>query len=201
MNEHHYQRIDKGIKRHTTESAKPTTVIDQGSSTIPPGLDPHAILERYLSEATTSGIAKDYGLTRHTLVRWLRTQLPHEWKQAQIVRALCRKDGADEGLEGAADALSLARARELLKSGQWDLERLDSANYGPKQEVTHTIIPSFNVVLKGNDDANCVISAVMSPVSTHSQPGEPIDAQVIDSTGQSMLSPPQGKTGVVPRGG
>ena len=45
------------------------------------------------------------------------------------------KEDGNEGLETAADALTLARARELVKSAQWDLERLDSSTFGQKQEV------------------------------------------------------------------
>lgn len=146
MNEHHYQRIDKGIKR--TYQHKPVSPkADLGTWVIPEDLDPYEVLDRYLAESTTSNIAAQYGLSRKALVKWLRTTLPEAWHQVQIVRALCRKDDGDEGIEGAADALSLARAREMLKSGQWDLERLDSKNYGIKQEVTHELGQSFTAAL------------------------------------------------------
>lgn len=39
-------------------------------------------------------------------------------------------------MQGASDALSLARAREQLRSAQWDLERVFSRIFGPKQELT-----------------------------------------------------------------
>ena len=133
-------RIDEGIKRGPRNKRRSVprrrdeaTGLVQG---IPPDLDPLEVLERYLTEQTTSQIAQSYNLSRKTLVGWLREQAPDRWKQVQIARALCRKDDGDDGIEGACDALSLARAREMLKSGQWDLERLDSSNYGPKQEVT-----------------------------------------------------------------
>lgn len=150
MNEHRYQRIDKGIKR--TYSHKPRSPkADLGSWVIPSTLDPREVLDRYLTESTTSGIAAQYGISRKALVKWLRTTLPEAWKQVQIVRALCRKDDGDEGIEGAVDALSLARAREMLKSGQWDLERLDSSNYGDKQELTVKVKPEFMVLLKQDE--------------------------------------------------
>lgn len=111
---------------------------------IPPDLNPHEVLQKYLSEQTTSQIAKSYGIKRKSLVAWLRTTVPNEWKQVQITRAFIRKDDAESDLEdgmveGTLDPLSLACARELLKAGQWDLERLDSGNYGQKQEVTHKV--------------------------------------------------------------
>ena len=139
MNEHHYQRIDKGIKRRNGLPTQPSPPADLGTWVIPEGLDPEAILDQYLATSTAQ-VAKQYGLSRKALVKWLRQTCPSEWKEAQVIKAECRKDVANEGLEDASltpDPLSLARARELLKSGQWDLERLDSVNYGVKQEVTH----------------------------------------------------------------
>src|SRR3990167_6320543 len=148
MDQYHHQRIDKGIERNNLSSPGRTPAADLGSWVIPEGLNPHKVLERYLAEPTTSQIASEYGLSRKALTKWLRTTIPIEWKEAQVLRALYRKDLGDEGLETANDPLSLARAREQLKSAQWDLERLDSQNYGVKQEVTHTLKPEFNVILK-----------------------------------------------------
>ena len=152
-------RIDEGIKRgpkaaktrqdRIRRSPKP----DLGSWVIPEGLTPQRVLERYWTEESTSQIAGQYGLSRKALVRWLREQCPEEWKQVQVVRALCRKDDGDDGLEVACDALSLARAREQLKSAQWDLERLDSKNYGVKQEVTVKTEEKIELILDGEAQA------------------------------------------------
>lgn len=115
---------------------------------IPPNLAPQEVLDRYLTEQTTSQIAASYGVARKSMVAWLRETCPEEWKNVQVIRALLKKEDADEALEAAADALSLARARELLRSGQWDLERLDSRNYGQKQEVTMTVQTDFGERLR-----------------------------------------------------
>ena len=142
VNLHSYERIDKGVKKGTTinqDKPRRSQTTEMLSGIIPAELKPETVLERYLTESTTSQIAKEYGVSRKTLVRWLYATAPQAWKQVQIIRALCRKDDADEGIEGASDSLSLARAREMLKSGQWDLERLDAGNYGQKQEVTHKV--------------------------------------------------------------
>ncbi len=143
------KRIDKGIKRgarphqnkpprYAHKPPKHPGRMDTALGIIPADLNPQEVLERYLTESTTSQIAAQYGVSRKTLVRWLKDKAPDQWKQVQIIRALCRKEDADEGIENACDALSLARAREMLRSGQWDLERLDSHNYGQKQEVSVT---------------------------------------------------------------
>ena len=138
-------RIDDGVKRgpkrRPIRSGSPTNQApkaDLGTWHIPPGLDPHAVIERYLTESTTSQIAAEYGLSRKALTKWLREQLPNQWKTAQILRALCRKEDAEDGLESAVDALSLARARELHRSAQFDLVSLDQ-DYRPRQEVAVTI--------------------------------------------------------------
>jgi len=53
-----------------------------------------------------------------------------EWKDAQVVKAMKRKEDAEDLLETATNALDLTRARELLRSAQWDLERVCRRIYG-----------------------------------------------------------------------
>jgi hypothetical protein len=130
-------RIDKGVKRGPKNKHKlPTRPQDRGTWVIPAELKPDEVLDRYLTEQSTSQIAASYGLSRKAMVAWLKEKAPEQWKRVQVLRALMRKEDGDEGLEVASDALSLARARELLRSAQWDLERLDSNIYGQKQHVT-----------------------------------------------------------------
>ena len=133
-------RIDEGVKRGPRRQPNPPRRTDPETGRvegIPADLDPDAVLALYLTEKTTSKIAEKFGVRRKTLVGWIRQQRPEQWKQAQIVRALVRKEDSEDGLDGAGDALSLARAREVLRGAQWDLERLDSPTFGPKQEITH----------------------------------------------------------------
>ena len=101
-------------------------------------VDPLQILARYLSDESTKDIAASYGCTRQALGYFLLSNAGDEWREAQVARAIARKELADDEMEGAQDALALARARERLKSAQWDLERLLSRLYGAKQEVSHT---------------------------------------------------------------
>jgi hypothetical protein len=76
-----------------------------------------------------------------------------EWKDLQTSRALARLERENINLQTAQDPLSLARARELVRSAQWELERLLNRIFGQKQEVTHTIKPEFNVILKQVDSS------------------------------------------------
>lgn len=136
-------RIDKGIKRGPKKQRvaiqRPQESQDL-SPIIPITLDPKEVLERYLSEAKTSKIAESYGVRRRNLVRWLREVAPAEWKQVQVVRALIFKEDGMEAMEEADSALVLARAREMVRTAQWELERQDAANYAPKQELTVEVI-------------------------------------------------------------
>ena len=142
-------RIDKGVKRGPRKQSLPakSPKADIGSWQIPEDLNPDEVIQRYLTESTTSQIAAQYGLSRKALTRWLRTVRKAEWKEAQLIRAHCRKEDGENGIDTACDALSLARAREQLKGAQFDLVALDD-DYQPKQQVTHTVnTPDLRSVL------------------------------------------------------
>ena len=136
-----HTRIDKGIKRGPKVQRRPGPgKLRRNEATgavqaIPDDLKPAEVLKRYMTEETTSQIAASYGVKRKSLVAWLRQVAPAEWKAVQIVRAHDRKEIGNEQLEVASDALSLARAREIVRSAQWELQALDD-DYRPKQHVT-----------------------------------------------------------------
>lgn len=93
-------------------------------------LDPRDILERYLAGETGPQIAQSLGVTKQALSFWLLTKGETDWKAAQLVKAIDRKDRGDELLETADNPLDLARAREMIRSAQWDLERVCRRIYG-----------------------------------------------------------------------
>ena len=148
-------RIDRGVKRGPKATRKAVTVspkADLGSWTIPPDLNPHEVLQRYLTESTTSQIAGQYGLSRKALVKWLRQTVPTEWKEIQLLRAHANLENGEDGIELASDALSLARAREQTKAAQWRLQSLDH-DYQPKQQVTVSNVIVMDSVLEPMADA------------------------------------------------
>lgn len=131
-------RIDESLKRgprHKHKPVKPRPA-DLGSSIVPPDLDPAEVLQRYLTHSATSQIAASYGISRKALTLWLREKCPEAWRKVQALRALMEKEDSTEEIREARDALALARARELLRGSQWDLERLD-ADFRPQQDVVH----------------------------------------------------------------
>ena len=97
------------------------------------------VLQRYLSDESTKEIAASLNITRQALGAWLLQIAEDEWVAAQVARAVARKEKADEDMEVAADGLALARAREQLKSAQWDLEKLFRRLYGDKVQIEHGI--------------------------------------------------------------
>lgn len=109
------------------------------------GSDPKTILQRYLSDESTKEIAASYGVTRQALGQFLLKHAEDDWKAAQVVRALARKESAEDDLETAADGLSLARARERLRAAQWDLERVCRRIYGQDQPPGNVLPIQINI--------------------------------------------------------
>jgi hypothetical protein len=122
-------------------------------------VDPKSVLERYLAEESTHQIAKSLGVTRSGLNYWLLKVAEDEWKSAQVVKALKRKEDAEEAIETAADALTLARARELLRAAQWDLERVCRRIYGQDAVPETGRIFHFTLSLDTNATQEKVIEA------------------------------------------
>ena len=139
-------RIDEGISRDQHRQTPAIRPIEGDSWTIPQNLDPDEILREYLISAQTSAIAVRYGIRRRALTRWLQQQRPKEWVEVQRIRALCTKEDGTEMIYDADTALQLARARELVKVAQFDLERLDP-DYRPKQEMLVTEAISIEFTL------------------------------------------------------
>lgn len=132
-------RIDKGIARGKRIRPLPpprrTAIVPACNSKLE-SLDATRVIQQYLEDKTTAEIAKEWGVHRSGLHQWLLRNCEEHWREAQIARALSAHEEAKDALRVAADALSLARARESLRSAQWELERLFSRLYGQKQEVT-----------------------------------------------------------------
>lgn len=92
------------------------------------------VLTRYEAGETMLEIAQSYGLKgSEQLYRLLLATSPEQWKEYQASKVLKRLDDANKALEIASDALSLARAREQVRSAQWELERVLKRIYGTDQ--------------------------------------------------------------------
>ena len=144
--------IQKHSRMPRTQGQPPAAIERQALNTASlPALrstSPQAILQRYLSDESTKDIAATYGVTRQALGQYLLKVAEEDWKEAQVSRAIARKEKAEDDLETAADALSLARARELLKAAQWDLERVCRRIYGEdRTNLQVNITPILNITV------------------------------------------------------
>lgn len=158
-------RIDEGVKRGprsspalpVAQNTKPLSIQNMGKLK---DVDPHTILQRYLSNETTHVIAADYGVTRQALSFFLLGHAEAQWKEAQVARALARKEKAEDDIELAADPLALARARESLKAAQWDLERVCRRIYGDKLQVEHVGQPILNITIVAAEQHGAVLQPI-----------------------------------------
>jgi hypothetical protein len=147
-------RIDKGVKRGSRimpappQRRKAPVARDNGKLS---KANPQEVIARYFRDESTAVIAQSLGVHRSALHQWLIRNCEQDWRDAQVARAITALEQAKDDLAIAADPLSLARAREALRSAQWELERLFSRLYGQKQEVTHNLPngPLINIQLSG----------------------------------------------------
>lgn len=93
-------------------------------------VDPKTILERYLAGEKIRKMAEQYGVRPVSIYAFLLRLVPDEWLAAQKAKAFARKEQGEDGLDDAQDALDVAIAREQLRAGQWDLERVMRDKYG-----------------------------------------------------------------------
>lgn len=113
-------------------------------------IDPDAILERYLAEETSTQIAASLGVTKAALSYHMLKHAEDQWKSAQLVKALMRKEAAEARLETADNPLDLARGRELLKAAQWDLERVCRRIYGQDAQSSVAAV-QINISLRRDE--------------------------------------------------
>lgn len=121
-------------------------------------LDPKDVIVRILNEESTVDIAKEYGVTRRGLNKFLLKHAEEDWKDAQIARALTRKEQAEDDLDRLAketmsgkqmddgkevkmtredapmQTVKLRAAEIRLKAAQWDLERVCKRIFGNEQQ-------------------------------------------------------------------
>lgn len=119
-------------------------------------VDPKDVLDRYLAGETGPQIAQTLGVTKQALSHWLSNVAEAEWKSAQFVKAFNRKEEAEDLIDTATNPLDLARAREKLRSAQWDLERVCRRIYGQDAPPSVGQAIQININLRGDSATNAV---------------------------------------------
>jgi predicted transcriptional regulator len=141
------------------------------TAAILPSIDPKLILQRYLAEETGEQIAKSLGVTRAALSLHMLKHAEAEWKDAQVVKAIRRKEDAEDLLDKATTALELTRAREQLRSAQWDLERVCRRIYGQDTVPQGANAVQININLRGAQTA------------AHKSDNPVVDVQAVETNG------------------
>ena len=131
-------------------------------------VNPKDVLDRYLAGETSPEIAKSLGVTKQALSHWLCNEAEADWKSAQFVKAFTLKEEADELVKSATNPLDLARAREMLRSAQWDLERVCRRIYGQDAPTAAQAV-QINISLRRDAEQQSAKS-------------ETLAVQVVDST-------------------
>jgi len=126
-------------------------------------VEPKAILARYAEGEKMSEIAPSLGLKgAEQIYRKLLRECPEEWKEHQAARAIRILEEARDEMELAQDALSLARARERVRSAQWELERTCRRIYG--QDVPQSVAAvQVNINLRREKQLDVVASQEDAP--------------------------------------
>lgn len=96
------------------------------------------ILYRAMQGDKLEDVAKDVRMSAPTLHRTLYKYAEDEWKEVQVSRMQAKYDAALESFEKSEGILEITRTKELVKSLQWQLERLNRRLYGadtPKDAV------------------------------------------------------------------
>lgn len=94
-----------------------------------------SVLHRALNDEKLADIAKDIGVSRSGINQALLKYSEEEWKSVQSARALTELQSAEQELETAPDMLTVSRARERLRSAQWQLERLHRRLFGQQDQA------------------------------------------------------------------
>ena len=125
-------------------------------------LDPKLVLERYLAEETGAQIAQSLGVTRAALSYFMIKHAEQEWKDAQVTKALQRKERAEDLLETASNPHELTRGRELLRAAQWDLERVCRRIYGQDQPPVSTAAIQINIGINRTSSSQVIDAEVIA---------------------------------------
>lgn len=147
----------KPVKREYSVAKRPLSNISQEERA---GIA-NAVLDRYIGGEQVAAMAKEYGTSDVTIYAILLREHEDAWVDIQRARALARLERSIGDLEVAQDALSLARARELVRSAQWELERLLKRLYGQDHNVNVTITTDLGDRLRRAKER--VIDATVEP--------------------------------------
>lgn len=120
---------------------------------VPEWFEPRKILAQYVAGQGTEEIAKELSVSRRQLIYALTTKAPESWKEVVTIRAILRAEEAEDEIDNAKDMLALNKAREKLKSAQWNLEKVCRPIYGQDVPVVSVRPVAIQINLRRNSPA------------------------------------------------
>ena len=127
------------------------------------------IIESVLNGDTLKEIALGYGVTLQAVQQWLLRNHPKDY---QLVQDIVADNMADEMVSVAYNTeIEVPRARNIINSLQFRLERRHSSRYGQhtKQEVIHkgAAVPIINITLSAPEQP---VAIDITPIDTKPLP-------------------------------
>jgi hypothetical protein len=98
------------------------------------------VLEKYRAGHEIKALAPTYGLSHTSIYELLLKMREEDYRAAQSARSLARLETARSDLEKALDPIQINRAEKLIKTYQWDLERLARRLYGQSEQDSANVI-------------------------------------------------------------
>jgi hypothetical protein len=98
------------------------------------------ILEKYRAGQEIKALAAAYGLSHTSVYELLLRTREEDYRAAQTARSLARLETARSDLEKAIDPIAINRAEKLVKTYQWELEKLARRLYGQSEQESPNLI-------------------------------------------------------------
>ena len=133
-------------------------------------IDPTPILERIRAGDSLRQIAADVGVSNVGLRAWLLREDREQYADVVTAALTTRVATADDMLETASDAVSIARAREMARFARMDLERRRPHLYGQR--------PTTAIQVSGEGGVSVQIVSYAAPSEAQ------IETQTIDASSQ-----------------
>lgn len=102
----------------------------------------------FIEGKEAADIASYLGVSKNQLMHALRTRATDDWREAQVIRAIRRKEEAEDAIDAADNLFALRQAETKLKSAQWDLSRICRLIYGddaPKEDTGQRVSITLNL--------------------------------------------------------
>jgi hypothetical protein len=179
-----HSRMPRRYSRRTLKKREEQALAGMGNLD---GVEPKAMLARYCAGARVADLAKEYAVAPITIYQFFLRNVHDDWQAAQKARALANKEGGEDAIDDAADPLEVAKAREKLRAGQWDLERVDRKNYGrDEQNININVFDLGDRLRRAKERTTQVIEhSVSAPLSVKVARGheEEAETQLIEDAG------------------